>query len=113
MADCRVIDDHSRIAYAEIWTDEKAATAVGVLQRATAWFAGHGVTVERVLSDNGPAYGLHAWRKACAERAYQAQAHTPPPATDQRQVRFQPHPGRRVGLLPVRSINPAAQRHPA
>ena len=48
-----VIDDHSRVAYAEICTDEKAATAIGVLQRAVAWFADHGVTVERVLSDNG------------------------------------------------------------
>ncbi len=62
-----VIDDHSRLAYAEIRADEKAATAVGVLQRAVAWFADHGVTVERVLSDNGSAYRSHAWRDACAE----------------------------------------------
>jgi hypothetical protein len=41
-----VIDDHSRMAYAEICTDEKAATAVAVLQRAVAWFAEHGVIVE-------------------------------------------------------------------
>jgi transposase InsO family protein len=62
-----VIDDHSRAAYAEICTDEKAATAIGVLQRAVAWFADHGVTVERVLSDNGSAYRSYAWRDACAE----------------------------------------------
>lgn len=62
-----VIDDHSRIAYAEICTDEKAATAIGVLQRAVAWFAEHGVAVERVLSDNGSAYRSYAWRDACAE----------------------------------------------
>ena len=62
-----VIDDHSRIAYAEICTDEKAATAIGVLQRGVAWFAAHGVTVDRVLSDNGSAYRSHAWRDACAE----------------------------------------------
>jgi transposase InsO family protein len=62
-----VIDDHSRIAYAEICTDEKAATAIGVLQRAVAWFADHGVTVERVLSDNGSAYKSYAWRDACNE----------------------------------------------
>lgn len=60
-----VIDDHSRLAYAEICTDEKAATAVGVLQRAVAWFCDHGVTVERVLSDNGSAYKSYAWRDAC------------------------------------------------
>ena len=60
-----VIDDHSRVAYAEICTDEKAATAIGVLQRAVVWFADHGVTVERVLSDNGSAYRSSAWREAC------------------------------------------------
>ena len=60
-----VIDDHSRLAYAEICTDEKAATAIGVLQRAAAWFADHGVTVERVLSDNGSCYRSYAWRDAC------------------------------------------------
>jgi transposase InsO family protein len=62
-----VIDDHSRVAYVEICADEKGATAVGVLQRAVAWFAERGVTVERVLSDNGSAYKSHAWRDACAE----------------------------------------------
>lgn len=62
-----VIDDHSRVAYAEIHDDETAATAVGVLRRATSWYAAHGVRVERVLSDNGSAYRSHAWRDACAE----------------------------------------------
>jgi transposase InsO family protein len=60
-----VVDDHSRVAYAEIHTDETAATAIGVLQRATTWFAQRGITVERVLSDNGSAYRSHAWREAC------------------------------------------------
>ena len=62
-----VIDDHSRVAYAEIHDDETAATAIAVLRRAVAWFAARGVTVERVLSDNGSAYKSHAWRDACAE----------------------------------------------
>jgi transposase InsO family protein len=62
-----VIDDHSRVAYAEICDNEKADTAVAVLRRATAWFAELGVTVERVLSDNGPAYKSHAWRNTCSE----------------------------------------------
>jgi transposase InsO family protein len=64
-----VIDDHSRVAYAEICADEKAATAIGVLQRAVAWFAEHGVTVERVLSDNGSCYRSFAWREACHDLA--------------------------------------------
>ncbi|VXB29279.1 transposase [Aeromicrobium sp. 9AM] len=62
-----VIDDHSRVAYVEICADEKADTAVGVLRRAVAWFADHGVTVERVLSDNGSCYRSFAWRDACDE----------------------------------------------
>lgn len=62
-----VIDDHSRVAYAEICTDEKAETAIGVLRRAVAWFADRGVTVERVLSDNGSAYRSYAWREACTD----------------------------------------------
>lgn len=61
-----VIDDHSRVAYVEICTDEKAETAIGVLQRAVAWFADRGVLVERVLSDNGSCYRSYAWRDACA-----------------------------------------------
>ena len=62
-----VIDDHSRVAYAEIHNDETAVTAAGVLHRATAWFAERGVVVERVLSDNGPAYKSFLWRDTCAE----------------------------------------------
>ena len=62
-----VLDDHSRVAYAEIHNDETAATAAGVLHRAVAWFAGRGVVVERVLSDNGPAYKSFLWRDTCAQ----------------------------------------------
>ena len=62
-----VIDDHSRVAYAEIHDDEKAVTAIGVLHRAISWFAARGVTVERVLSDNGSAYVSFAWRDACTQ----------------------------------------------
>jgi transposase InsO family protein len=62
-----VLDDHSRVAYAEIHDDETAATALGVLRRAVAWFAARGVTAERVLSDNGSAYRSRAWRDTCAE----------------------------------------------
>lgn len=64
-----VIDDHSRVAYAEICTDEKAITAIGVLRRAVDWFNDCGVTVERVLSDNGSAYVSRAWRMRAASSA--------------------------------------------
>lgn len=50
------VDDHSRLAYAEILPDEKGTTAAGFLTRASAWFAAHGITIERVLTDNAFAY---------------------------------------------------------
>jgi transposase InsO family protein len=62
-----VIDDHSRVAYAEICADEKADTAIAVLHRARRWFADRGVIIERVLSDNGSAYRSHTWAQACTE----------------------------------------------
>jgi len=52
-----VIDDHSRLAYAEIHDDEKGTTAAGVLLRAAEFFASHGIPqIERVISDNAFAY---------------------------------------------------------
>jgi len=62
-----VVDDNSRVAYVEEHDDERAETAIGVLTRAIAFFADHGVTVERVLSDNGSCYRSLAWRDACAD----------------------------------------------
>ena len=64
-----VLDDHSRVAYAEIHDDETATTATAVLRRAVAWYAERGVTTRRVLSDNGAAYRSHLWRDTCTELA--------------------------------------------
>jgi transposase InsO family protein len=50
------IDAHSRLAYSEIHTDERATTAIGFWRRAQAFFINYGITVERVLSDNGSCY---------------------------------------------------------
>jgi transposase InsO family protein len=62
-----VIDDYTRLGYAECHDDETAATAVAVLHRAVAWFAEHGVSVERILTDNGSAYVSNLWRDTCEE----------------------------------------------
>jgi transposase InsO family protein len=62
-----VIDDHSRVAYVEAHDDETKETAASVLRNAVAWFAERGVTVHRVISDNGGAYRSHLWRDPCAE----------------------------------------------
>jgi transposase InsO family protein len=59
------IDDYSRLAYAEVLVDEKASTAIGFLRRAIAFFARHGITVDRVMTDNGSAYRAHKHRLAC------------------------------------------------
>ena len=50
------IDAYSRLAYSEIHTDERATTAIAFWRRAREFFAGYGITVERVLSDNGSCY---------------------------------------------------------
>ena len=62
-----VIDDHSRVAYVEARDDETKQTAVEVLRNAVAWFAERGVTIERVLTDNGGCYRSHLWRETCHE----------------------------------------------
>jgi transposase InsO family protein len=63
---CHVaIDDFSRLAYVEVLEDERASTAIGFLRRALRFYADHGVTVERVLTDNGSAYVSIAHAIAC------------------------------------------------
>ena len=60
------VDDHSRLAYAEVLPDEKAATCAEFLHRAVGWFRGHGVVVRRVLTDNAKAYRIsHDWAAVC------------------------------------------------
>jgi len=59
------IDDHSRLAYAEVLPDEKAVTAIGFLRRAVAFYRCYGITVERLLSDNGSAYVSARFALAC------------------------------------------------
>jgi len=55
------IDDHSRLAYVEVHDDEKATTAMSFIARAVAWFESHGITVERLMSDNGSCYRSKAF----------------------------------------------------
>jgi transposase InsO family protein len=59
------VDDATRLAYAEVLGDERATTAVGFLRRAIRFFARHGVSVERVLTDNGGAYRSAVHAIAC------------------------------------------------
>ena len=61
------IDDHSRLAYAEELPDEAPATTAGFLRRAWRFYAGHGITIERILTDNGGCYRSRAFAAACDE----------------------------------------------
>jgi transposase InsO family protein len=59
------IDDCTRLAYAEVLTDEKAGTVVGFLRRAVAFFERHGIRVQQLLTDNGPGYRSIVHTIAC------------------------------------------------
>ena len=57
------VDDHSRLAYSEILTDQRKETAAAFWKRARAFFAAHGITVKAVLTDNGSCYRSRLWAK--------------------------------------------------
>ena len=60
------IDDNSRLAYSEILPDETGPTAAAFWTRAHTWFAAAGITVVRVLTDNGGCYQSRAWKQTMA-----------------------------------------------
>jgi transposase InsO family protein len=85
------IDDNTRLAYAEIHSDETAATCARFLRAAAAWFAEHGIDrIERVMTDNARAYRIsHAWRDALADVGAQARFTRPyRPQTNGKAERF-------------------------
>jgi transposase InsO family protein len=51
-----IVDDHSRLAYAEIHPDQKAATAAGFLERALRFYTAHGILAKRLMTDNAWIY---------------------------------------------------------
>jgi transposase InsO family protein len=59
------VDGATRLAYVEVLADEKKETACAFLERAITWFAAQGITVERILTDNGAAYRSHLHRDLC------------------------------------------------
>jgi transposase InsO family protein len=75
------IDSHTRLAYSEVLPDEKGITAVRFYQRASAWFAELGITIEVVQTDNGACYKSFAFRDAV--HATGAHHHRLPPRRPQ------------------------------
>jgi transposase InsO family protein len=64
-----IVDDHSRLAYGELLADERAATVTAFVVRALAWFAGHGITARRLMTDGAWAYtNNRALRELLTER---------------------------------------------
>jgi transposase InsO family protein len=59
------IDDCTRLAYVEVLSDERATTAIAFLRRAVAFYQRHGITVERLITDNGSAYRSTMHSIAC------------------------------------------------
>jgi len=59
------VDDATRLAYVEVLDDERASTAVGFLRRALAFYRARGITVQRLMTDNGPAYRSTVHALAC------------------------------------------------
>jgi transposase InsO family protein len=83
------IDAYSRLAYSEFAGAENTDNCVAFLERAVAWFAVRGITIERILTDNGNGYRSVPWRKLCLELGI-AHSRTRPyrPATNGKAERF-------------------------
>lgn len=74
------IDDHSRLAYAEVLVDENPRSCAAFLARSIAWFATQGVKIRRILTDNGNGYRSFRFRDACLSlgvRHLRTKPHTP------------------------------------
>jgi hypothetical protein len=71
------VDDATRLAYAEVLPDEKAGTAIAFLSRAQAFYRRHGISVQRVMTDNGSAYRSTIMRSPAADWAFGTYAPAP------------------------------------
>jgi transposase InsO family protein len=83
------IDAYSRLAYSEFAGTENTRNCVAFLDRAVAWFADHGITIEAILTDNGNGYRSLDWRDRCAELGIRHKRTKPyHPATNGKVERF-------------------------
>jgi len=89
------VDDRSRVAFSQILADETGQTAARFLVEAAAFFAEHGVRIQRVLTDNAKAYTESVVFAETAADLGIGLKRTRPTGPDQRQGRaVQPHPAR-------------------
>ena len=107
------IDDCTRLAYAEVLSDEKASTAIAFLTRAVAFYRRHGITVERLLTDNGSAYRAAIHALACKALGIRHLRNPAPAPTDKRKGRaLHPHHARQLGLRRALRQQPRTHRRP-
>jgi transposase InsO family protein len=74
------VDDHSRMAFTQMLPDQKAETTIDFLQSALRFFAGHGITVRALLTDNGSSYRSGQFSLACRSleiRHHRTRPYTP------------------------------------
>ncbi len=83
------VDDHSRLAYAEVLPDEHATTVARFIRHASAWFTTRGIAIRGILTDNGSGYRSHVVAALCQARRV-AQRFTRPytPRTNGKAERF-------------------------
>ncbi|SEF18002.1 IS481 family transposase [Jiangella alba] len=82
------VDDHSRLAYSEILTDERKETAAAFWTRANAHFAAHSITVKAVLTDNGSCYRSRLWAKTLGKKIKHRRTRPYRPQTNGKVERF-------------------------
>jgi transposase InsO family protein len=83
------VDDHSRVAYVEVLSDQTGATTAAFLRRTSAWFARRGVRIRRVLTDNGSNYRSHRFHAVAARQAIRLKRSRPyRPQTNGKAERF-------------------------
>lgn len=108
------VDDHSRLAYAEILPNETGTTCAAFLARAAAFFAQHGVKVTEVLSDNALNYtrsrDFAAAIATIGARHLTIKPHCP--WQNGKSGALQPHPADRMGLPPGLHQQPRPRRRP-
>ena len=61
------VDDHSRLAFSQVLESERKECAMAFLKAAVAWYKGLGITIERVMTDNGSCYRSKAFNKLCMD----------------------------------------------
>lgn len=105
------IDDHSRMVYSEILGNERQETAAGFWERADAFFASQGITVLRVLTDNGNCYRSRAFNDALGKDVTH-KFHPSLSAADERENRtLPPHACVRVGIRPPLRLGCRSRGH--